>query len=432
MRDDPAFPRVHVRPERGWLGGPTGLIAWRGRHHVFFQHDPDSTSGAAPGWGHAVSDDLCEWKLEAPALEATGAPGRGAGLVVDDSGVPTLVHTAAENGTTVLRLATSSDDDLVHWDEESPRTLEAPGQEWGELRDPYVFSYDGRRYALLGTGGKAGGAPAVLIYGCDDLRQWTFLGTFVEGDDPVAEHHAPGDVWERPQLACVHDRWILVLSLSTDDALTHAAYLVGDLVPAPDGKEGLVFHPQSGGRVDHGSAFYAPAVLVEEDRVLLWGWAWEDRDHELVADAGWAGVLTWPRVLDVHPDGRLLMSPAPEVNAMRGPRTRFRLAAGESVPLPSGPCDAELMVRTVEAGPVTLRIGDVTGHLVMVVATEATGLLGIRVVIDGSLVEVHVGGGQTFTERRYPVPEGSWQLSVHGGDGLTVDATVHRLALPGS
>src|SRR5688500_16076012 len=61
---DPAFPRFHVRPERGWLGGPSGLFTWRGRHHLFFQHNPDSTRGDAPSLGHATSDDLCDWRLE--------------------------------------------------------------------------------------------------------------------------------------------------------------------------------------------------------------------------------------------------------------------------------------------------------------------------------------------------------------------------------
>jgi beta-fructofuranosidase len=265
----------------------------------------------------------------------------------------------------------------------------------------------------------------VLLFGCDDLRRWSYLGPLLDGSDPVAGRVAPADVWECPQLALVDGHWVLIVSLWIDKTLTHVAYLIGDLVPHGDG---LRFSPREGGLVDHGSAFYAPALLVEEDRVLMWGWSWEDRDEELVAEAGWAGALTWPRVLTLHPDGRLLTTPAPELHALRATRTRFSIAGGDRIPLPAGGVDVELMVRTREAGPVTLRIGDVTGHLVLEVDAEEMGLLGIRVVIDGSLVEVYVAGGQTFTERRYPIPNGSWQLAVEGAGELTVDATVHRLA----
>ena len=54
-----------------------------------------------------------------------------------------------------------------------------------------------------------------------------------------------------------------------------------------------------------GPTFYAPQVLVDGDRVLLWGWAWEgaQRTPEEVAAAGWAGVLTFPRELSLGPAG---------------------------------------------------------------------------------------------------------------------------------
>ena len=429
---DPAFPRLHVRPERGWLNDPNGPFRWEDRYHLFFQHNPDRAQHGDICWGHAVSDDLCDWSYEPIALRPTpGGPDAGgcwSGCVIDDDGVPTAVYTGFvdDEATATVCLATARDDDLRVWDKEPEPLLAAPEGDWLGFRDPFVFSHGGKRYALMGAGRVGGDAAAVLLYDCDDVRRWKYLGPLITADDPVASREAPADIWECPQLAEVAGRWVLIVSLWVDKTLQGVAYVVGELVA--DGA-GLRLHAESGGRVDHGAAFYAPALLVEEERVLLWGWAWEDRDEEQVVEAGWAGVLTWPRVLDLHPDGRLLMSPAPELDAMRGPRTRFRLAAGESIPLPAGPVDAELMVRTLEEGPVTLRIGDATGHLVMVVATEATGLLGIRVVIDGSLVEVFVGGGQTFTERRYAVRDGSWQLSVHGGDGLTVDATVHRLAV---
>lgn len=437
MSRDPALPRFHVRPERGWLNDPNGPFRWRGRYHLFFQHHPDQARHGDICWGHAWSDDLCTWSYGPPALTPTpdgpDAGGCWSGCVVDDGGVPTALYTGFvdDEAAATVCLATATDDDLLVWHKAPAPLLSAPEESgpWLGFRDPFLFTHEGRRYALMGAGLAGGGRPAVLLFDADDVRRWRYLGPLLDGEDPVAARVAAADVWECPQLAVVDGRWVLVVSLWVDRTLTRVAYLVGDL--ERHGEE-LRFRAGGGGVVDHGSAFYAPALLVEEERVLLWGWSWEDRDEGAVTEAGWAGVLTWPRLLSLHPDGRLLMEPAPELAALRAARTRFVLTDGEAIPLPAGSVDVELMVRSARPGPVTLRIGDVTGHLVLAVDAEEAGLLGVRVVVDGSLVEVYVGGGQTFTERRYPVPEGSWQLSVEGGGGVTVDATVHRLAEPGA
>ena len=34
---DPAFPRFHPRPAKGWINDPNGLSYVDGRYHVFFQ-----------------------------------------------------------------------------------------------------------------------------------------------------------------------------------------------------------------------------------------------------------------------------------------------------------------------------------------------------------------------------------------------------------
>ena len=78
-----------------------------------------------------------------------------------------------------------------------------------------------------------------------------------------------------------------------------------------------MFKATSGGVVDDGPAFYAPQVLVEPNRTLLWGWAWElGRSVQQIAETGWAGVLTFPRELYVR-DGALGMRPATELTALR-------------------------------------------------------------------------------------------------------------------
>ncbi len=172
------------------------------------------------------------------------------------------------------------------------------------FRDPFVFRHEGRRWALVGAG-HADGTPSVLLYDCEDLADWRFAGVLLDGHDPVAAG-AFGDRavgWECPQLFPGADgSWVLVVSLWDGDPWTTGC-LTGRLVA--DGAGGLRFAARRAGRLDHGRDFYAPAVLREEGRTLMWGWSWEAREPAAVGRAGWAGVLTAPRVVDAGPDGSL-------------------------------------------------------------------------------------------------------------------------------
>jgi beta-fructofuranosidase len=85
-----------------------------------------------------------------------------------------------------------------------------------------------------------------------------------------------------------------------------------------------MFQATSGGVLDDGPAFYAPQVLSEPGRTLLWGWAWElGRIGQQIADTGWAGVLTFPRELYVR-DGALGLRPARELDGLRQERLQVR------------------------------------------------------------------------------------------------------------
>ena len=47
------------------------------------------------------------------------------------------------------------------------------------------------------------------------------------------------------------------------------------------------------------------------------GWAWEGRSTEAQVEAGWAGVMTLPRVLSLTEVGRLVSEPIPELRSLR-------------------------------------------------------------------------------------------------------------------
>ncbi|MDG9710837.1 glycoside hydrolase family 32 protein [Streptomyces sp. DH10] len=440
---DPHAPRFRVRPPANWMNDPNGPFRWRGRYHLFYQHNPDAPVHANVHWGHASSPDLAHWEHHPIALTPTpGGPdeaGCWSGCVVDDGGVPTAVYTGVDRdhsglGTICLARAADPDDPaLTDWTPLPTPVVTGPpeGLDVVMYRDPFVFRHDGRRWALVGAG-HADGTPSVLLYDCDDLTDWRFAGVLLDGRDPAAAavfgDRATG--WECPQLYATRGgEWVLVVSLWDGDPWT-TGYLTGRL------NNDLRFSARAGGLLDHGRDFYAPAVLQEPDRALMWGWSWEAREQ---GETGWAGVLTAPRVVDVHPDGALRVTPAPELHRLRAAEPFVTAPARAALPaaydltvsargdttvsLLRSASGAELTVRLDPGeGTVTLDRGDwprAEAGAPVVVHVPPDEELTVRVLVDGSLYELFVGDRATVTERVYHRPDDIRELSVTPGATVT-------------
>ena len=116
--DDQHRPRYHFLPTKNWMNDPNGVIHWKGRYHLFYQHNPNDTVGNDIHWGHAVSADLVHWTHLPIALAPTpGGPdvdGCWSGCAVDHDGIPTLIYSGNSGGRQLPCIATS-DDDLLTW-----------------------------------------------------------------------------------------------------------------------------------------------------------------------------------------------------------------------------------------------------------------------------------------------------------------------------
>ena len=421
----PDFPHLHIRPRWGWLNDPNGLSKVDGTYHVFFQHNPYEPVHGHVHWGHVSSTDLLTWTEHPVALTpqpgSPDAAGCWSGCVTDDGGTPTAVFTAVpDHAWNAGVLLARGDHTLADWTPGSAYVV-GPSTVAGieEIRDPFVFHVAGHRSVVQGAGARRG-RPQLMLWAADDLEHWVDLDPLLTEDDPVAAVVADANIWECPNLVRVPsdgpegERWVLLVSLWrwVDEVheLAGVRYLVGDLQPAG---AGLRFVAESGGVLDDGPAYYAPQVLPDGDRVLIWGWAWEvARSENQVRDAGWAGVLTFPRELFVV-DGALGARPAAELVGLRARSLTY--VPGTALGAPAfeirSVCEARL--RLVDDGRELFAL-DVGGS-----AEVPT-----TVLVDGSIVELFRGGA-TRTERAYPTTTSRWYLDA---DPAMVEAWV--LAAP--
>ncbi|SEE90827.1 beta-fructofuranosidase [Arthrobacter alpinus] len=412
---DPAFPALHGRPDQGWINDPNGCIYVDGTHHVFFQLNPDAPTHGNIHWGHATSTDLVRWTQQPtalfPRMGAADAAGVWSGVIALDGEVPTAYYTGiAETEHKSQVMTATSNRALLEWKQEQHGIVGMPEEpNIGDVRDPFLFTFNGSQYAIQGAGYKDG-TPVILLYRCHTMTQWEYLGPLVTGGAGVAAEWAPAQIWECPQLFRVDGQWVLMLSLWNLDNhdLDRVTYLTGEL---SEGGAGLKFLPTGGGLIDDGPDFYAPQVVAgtaAEPRTLMWGWSWEkSRPEADIHASGWAGVLTYARELSFR-DGALVSAPVAEVDTLRA---ALMSDGAETFTVPVQTRAFEVLA----AGVAELVLVD--GGSERVVASITAG----RILVDGSLIEIFAADGTARTIRAYPTATSRFE--VRG------EAVVNALAL---
>jgi beta-fructofuranosidase len=393
----------HIQPARGWTNDPNGMIHRDGRWHVFFQHNPRAAVHTDIHWGHVSSDDLVSWREHPVAFGPTpGGPDRtgcwsGVCLDLGDrvAALYTGIATTPVESNVCLRYA--SDPDLDEWSPPVVVALVPPlapsGPQIREMRDPFVFPWQGRRWALLGAG-LTDGTPAVLLWSCDDLGHWQFERVWADYSDPVLREGAVAEIWECPQLVEVDGSWVLMLSIWQDNQLEGTMAAVGSLTTSRDGSP--VFAPRHCAAVDEGRSLYAPQVALDPDGPWFLGWVMQVGDPTETAADAVAGCLTLVRRLSLDGD-RVLGRVDPRQFAVLGP--------------PVEPVDDLLPPHAYVAAhgsAVTLR-GD---------ELSVTLQPGAEAWLDGEVLEVYPPDAPPRTYR--DLGTGAWQLV--DGPGATVRA----------
>jgi beta-fructofuranosidase len=419
------------------MNDPNGLMHWRGRYHLFYQHNPHGAFWGTMHWGHAVSDDLVHWEHLPIALtpdpDGPDADGCFSGCAVDHNGVPTLMYTGVRGNAQLPCLATSDDPDLITWHKHPANPL-LPGPPPGDFlifRDHSVWNEAGTWYHVIGAG-IAGQGGTALLYRSEDLLNWEYLHPLVIGDKDAYEPFWTGLAWECPDFFALGDAYTLLVSV-WDGRPHNVAWFTGEY-------QDRRLRITNQGLVDVGRSFYAPQKLIDSaGRRVLFGWLRERRSVEQQVAAGWSGVMSLPRILSLLPDGSLGMTPAPEVTRLRGRARQVaprRIEPGTAVALDSVAGDCLEIDITLEAGDATglglnvrcspggeeqttIRFEPEEDRLIVdstraSLNPEAQGavhaaalepadeFLRLRIFLDRSVIEVFVNDRACITERIYP------------------------------
>lgn len=426
-------PGYHFSPPAGWMNDPNGLIQWRSRYHLFYQHNPHEARWGFMHWGHAVSDDLMHWSdLPLALAPEPGSPredGCWSGVAVNDGGIPTLLYTEVRGGIQLPYIAIGSDD-LVTWRKHPrnpviagpPEGLNVPG-----FRDHCVWRENSWWYQIIGSG-IAGQGGACFLYRGTTLLEWEYLGPLCVGS--VGENDT---MWECPDFFALGDRHVLVLSPLP---LNRAVYLTGRY-------ESHRFIAEASGDVDGSHDFYAPQSFVDErGRRIMFGWLREARDEAMQLAAGWSGAMSLPRLITPRADGRIGMAPVPEVETLRkahiSPAPRD-LSPDTFVPIDMLHGDMLEIAATIDPGAaqqvgvavftsterdeetrivyerepgrlVIDRTRSGSGHTAspsITLPLDPGDVLELRIFIDRSIVEVFANGHACLTARVYPTRSNS-------------------------
>jgi fructan beta-fructosidase len=310
---------LHFSPERNWMNDPNGLIFYKGKYHLFFQHNPFENVWGNMSWGHAVSEDLINWNELPVAIACDDSHAIFSGSAVVDyfntSGFGTLenpamvaIYTAHKHDDShqAQALAYSLDEGLTWVKYEGNPVLDL---QLNHFRDPKVM-WDRTTEAWLMTV-VLPKERKVSFYSSKDLKNWAHLSDF----GPVGA--TDGD-WECPDLFPLfvdgdesRTKWVLLISINPG-GLTGGSgtqYFIGDW----NGKEFIADDVKTNW-LDYGRDNYAGVTFndVPNQRRVFIGWMnnWEYAHG--FPTSPWRGAMTLPRELTlITKDGKISLAAKP-------------------------------------------------------------------------------------------------------------------------
>jgi beta-fructofuranosidase len=329
-------PMYHLIPPGHWMNEPHAPIYFKGKYHLFYQHNPKGPYWHYIHWGHWVSEDMVHWKdipmALTPEKDEVDPDGCWSGSACyDENGVPALFFTAGNdsrfpNQMTGLARSTFLEDEdvnLTSWKKHPvPITIqkEGIGMKMGDFRDPFVWKEGDIWYQLVGTATEAQGGTAA-IYVSSNLVDWEYKGLFYESQ--FEKYPFLGPIWELPVFLPIgqnsngETKHVFIVSPVGPGADVEVWYWIGTW-----DKENFRFVPddEEARLIDIGDFhFTGPSGFIDPQtgRAIIFTIAQGQRTLQDEYDAGWAHNGGLPLEIFLKNDGLLGIRPIKELQSLR-------------------------------------------------------------------------------------------------------------------
>jgi beta-fructofuranosidase len=431
LANDPERPQFHLLPAKNWMNDPNGPIFFNGKYHMFFQYNPLAAVWGDMSWNHAVSNDMLHWTHEPVALTPTPggvdsfgvfsgsaiAVGKRVYAVYTGTQKSDDAHATIRDGANNIQesqcLAWSDDPMLLTWTKDPVPVIAAPpqGMKITGFRDPSIWRSGAWYYMTVGSGVERVGG-CVLLYRSPvsgDLKSWEYLHPLTSGAWNGVKTPNPcddGEMWECPEFFALDGQHVLIYS-----TLGKVFWQSGAL-----DEKTMTFAAKKTGELDLG-AFYAPKTQLDaQGRRILWGWIPEKRSEDAMKAAGWSGMMSLPRVMNLDKDGTLRVRVVPQAHSLRSSALKVEgVSSGIGVTMPAA--NGELLCLGVRGKSFELRLGTqaelelatvkyVAARHVFVADGKEIALLPedtptVHAFVDGSVIEMVLGERIGLTKRFY-------------------------------
>lgn len=309
--------KFHLEMPKGLVNDPNGLCYHQGKYQIFFQWNPFGCEHKHKYWAYTQTTDFINYTKPQIALapvDKFDKDGCYSGSARNKNNKLEIIYTANlkdEQNIRYPRQVLVKQNDDGEFIKEKIIIDTVPEGYTTHFRDPYIFAKNNRSFIILGAQ-RENLTGCALIYEEID-ENWIFRGEL------KTELTDFGYMWECPNLFTIDDKDILVFCPQGLKAqkyqyqnLYQAGYLIGQFNP-----DTLEFTHGEFHEFDMGFDFYAPQVLVHENRHILIGWVGMSdklQDYPTIDD-GWVHSLTLPRELILKND-KLYQRPISELNEL--------------------------------------------------------------------------------------------------------------------
>lgn len=299
---------LHLQSPKNWINDPNGFLYYRGQYHLFYQYFPYDLRWGMMHWGHAVSQDLVNWKHLPIALFPTVKEDRDgcfSGSAVEKEGQMHLFYTGVhyrqvnprnihecipgEMEASQLKLVSTDGMTFDNFGGKQvviPKIVDEMFGDCGDTRDPKVWRGQDGWYLILGSTlqRKKG---MLLVYRSEDLEHFTLLNRVC--DDRF------GWLWECPDYFETEGGGVFLFSpigLQMEDGKEEQqAVCMPALFSEQTGELELAQDIQF---VDYGLDLYAPQTNIDEAgrRTMI---AWMRMPEPVLGE--WIGMFCYPRVV---------------------------------------------------------------------------------------------------------------------------------------